>query len=288
MNPLYFLLGLFVMAIWGVNYAIIKLGLNSLDPFLLTALRFLLCAFPCIFFVKRPKGKMFAALLYGLIFGVGMWGMVNLGMYIGVSAGLAALLLQLSAILTIMWGIIFFGESIGRRQILGITIVLIGLFVIIIATGGWHSLSGILCVIIGAFSWSICNIIIKKTHPPDLLAFIVWSSLFSSIPLFALTYWIKGASPFLILPHELTGVAIFSICFQAYIATIFGYYVWNFLLKKHSATLVAPLSMFVPIFSFASAYWIFHETLPPIKLFAVIIMIIGMGIFLLPRRKPTK
>ncbi|MCX7122880.1 MAG: EamA family transporter [Gammaproteobacteria bacterium] len=280
MKPQHLLLGLFVMAIWGTNFAIIKLGLDTLDPFLLTAFRFLLCAVPGVFFVKRPKGKMWAALLYGLIFGIGLWGMVNLGMDIGVPAGLAALLLQLSALFTIAWGVFFFGESISRRQCIGIVIALLGFGAIILATGGWSSLTGTLCVIIGAFSWSLCNIIIKKTHPPNLLAFIIWSSLFSAIPLFALTYWLKGPLPFLLLPHELTGATIFSVLFQAYITTLFGYWVWNFLLKKYSVAQVAPLSMLIPVFGFASAYWMFHETLSPFKILGVVVMLIGMGIFL--------
>ena len=37
-----FLLAILVAAIWGANYSVIEMGLASLDPFLLTALRFTL------------------------------------------------------------------------------------------------------------------------------------------------------------------------------------------------------------------------------------------------------
>lgn len=272
------------MLIWGSNYSIIKMGLSTLDPFLLTALRFLLCAFPCIFFVKRPNGYMRVAALYGLIFGIGLWGMVNLAIDRGISPGLAALLLQLSAFFTIVWGMLFFKESIHPRQWMGMIISLIGFFVIVALTKGWNSFLGILLVLIGALSWSLCNVLIKKYRPPDLLAFIVWSSLFSAVPLFVLTYVVKGSTPFLTLPHALTGSAIFSLLFQAYITTIFGYGVWSFLLREYSAAQVAPLSLLVPIFGFASAYWLFHETLSPLKMIGVLIMLMGMGVFLTPRR----
>lgn len=43
-----------IMAIWGVNFSVVKLGLEALDPMLLTALRFALAAIPAIFFVKKP------------------------------------------------------------------------------------------------------------------------------------------------------------------------------------------------------------------------------------------
>ncbi|QXX05824.1 EamA family transporter [Vibrio neptunius] len=39
-----------IMAIWGLNFSVVKLGLEALDPMLLTALRFTLAAIPAVFF----------------------------------------------------------------------------------------------------------------------------------------------------------------------------------------------------------------------------------------------
>ena len=47
------LLGLFVTLLWGANFSVIKLGLATVDPFLLTALRFLFCALPAIWLLPR-------------------------------------------------------------------------------------------------------------------------------------------------------------------------------------------------------------------------------------------
>ncbi|HIO97839.1 MAG TPA: hypothetical protein EYG71_07935 [Leucothrix sp.] len=47
-------LALLITAILGVNFSVIKIGLSSLDPFTLSGLRFLLCAFPLVFFIKKP------------------------------------------------------------------------------------------------------------------------------------------------------------------------------------------------------------------------------------------
>jgi O-acetylserine/cysteine efflux transporter len=275
------MLGVFVMMIWGANYSVIKVGLDSLDPFMLTALRFFLCALPAIFFVKPPRGKMWAAVIYGLIFGIGLWGMVNLGMYWGVPAGLAAVLLQFSAFFTILWGMLFFNDALKPGQAIGILIALVGFLIIIATSKGWTALSGVLLIILAAFSWSLCNIIIKKTQPNNLLPFIIWSSLFSAAPLFLLTYCIKGALPFILLPDELNKSAVFSLFFQAYVTTIFGYWVWSFLIKKYSATEVAPLSMLIPVFGFAGAYGMFHEVLSPIKVCGAVVMLAGMALFLL-------
>jgi len=57
----------------------------------------MLTAFPLVFFLPKPDVKLSIVALYGILFGVGLWGMVNLGIHLGASAGVASLLLQLSA-----------------------------------------------------------------------------------------------------------------------------------------------------------------------------------------------
>ena len=49
------LIALVVIVAWGVNFVVIKVGLDGLPPMLLGALRFLLVAFPAVLLVRRPK-----------------------------------------------------------------------------------------------------------------------------------------------------------------------------------------------------------------------------------------
>ncbi|MFZ1872288.1 MAG: EamA family transporter, partial [Chania sp.] len=59
------LLALLVVIIWGMNFVIIKYGLQGMPPFLLAGLRFLLVVFPAIFFVPKPKLPWKWLALYG-------------------------------------------------------------------------------------------------------------------------------------------------------------------------------------------------------------------------------
>ncbi len=49
------LLAMLVVVVWGLNFVVIKVGLHSMPPMLLAGLRFLLVAFPAIFFVRVRK-----------------------------------------------------------------------------------------------------------------------------------------------------------------------------------------------------------------------------------------
>ncbi|CNB26855.1 permease of the drug/metabolite transporter (DMT) superfamily [Yersinia enterocolitica] len=94
-----FLIALLITAIWGVNFSIIKLGLITADPLILAGIRFTLCALPAVFFIKKPDTSWRYIIGYGLLFGIGLWGIVNLGIKAGVSAGIASLVLQFGAFL---------------------------------------------------------------------------------------------------------------------------------------------------------------------------------------------
>ncbi|MFD2017044.1 EamA family transporter [Vibrio olivae] len=52
------LLALTIVLIWGVNFVVIKVGLQGMPPLLLAGLRFALVAFPAVFFIKRPNCRL--------------------------------------------------------------------------------------------------------------------------------------------------------------------------------------------------------------------------------------
>ncbi|MSE17952.1 EamA family transporter, partial [Pantoea agglomerans] len=104
MKLTHLLLAVMITAIWGVNFSVIKLGLQAVDPFILAGIRFTLCALPALFFIKKPDVPWRYLISYGLVFGIGLWGLVNLGIKTGLSAGIASLLLQFSAFFTLLLG----------------------------------------------------------------------------------------------------------------------------------------------------------------------------------------
>jgi len=280
-QPLDLALGLLVTIIWGSNFSVIELGLEQLDPFLLTALRFTCCALPLVFFMKRPAGVSLAAIAgYGLLFGVGLWWVVNYAMHLGLTPGLASLILQFSAFFTIFLSAWLLKEKIAGPQIAGVILASLGLLSIIHFTEGQAVLAGTALVLLAALSWSACNLIVKQTRPGDMVAFIVWSSLFAAPPLFLMTWLAKGSAPFYQLGTNLTPSAIFSVLFQAYVTTLFGYRVWNNLMKKYPSAMVAPLSLMVPISGVTTSWLMFDESIGPYKLASIVVILLGIALFI--------
>lgn len=271
-----FSLAILITAIWGVNFSFLKMGLESLDAFTLAGLRFLFCAIPLVFFIKKPDVHMIYVVVYGLTFGVGLWGMVSLGIYFGASAGMASLILQISAFITVLLGVVFLGDSIDRVKVLGFAIAIVGLAFIFTVTDGSVTAIGLMLVLLGALAMSATNIIVKISGVKRMFAFIIWSSLFSPIPLFLIAYFTQGHSEFISSLVNIDGKAIFSIFFQVYPTTLFGYWVWNSLIKKYQVSKVAPLSLLVAVFGVAGSYLIYNEQIGTEKIIAGVLIMTGL------------
>lgn len=272
-------LGILVTIIWGSNFSVIEIGLQNLEPNVLTTMRFALSAFPLIFFVKRPNVSLAVIAAYGTIFGVGLWWVVNLAMSKGMSPGLSSLVLQFSAFFTILLCAVLLKEPIGGVRAASMIVASLGLVLIIASSKATSTLTGTALVLFAALAWSACNLLVKMSRPPDIVAFIIWSSAFSTLALFVLTTLQQGLLPFTRLADHINGAAVFSLMFQAYITTIFGYSVWNGLMKRYEAATVAPLSLIVPISGLITSRIAFGENIAPATWVAIGLVLTGIAMF---------
>ena len=279
------LLAVLVTLVWGVNFPITKLGLRSIDPFVLTGIRFALAALPLVFFIKRPAVKFRYVAAYGFIFGLGMWGVINYGIQVGVSPGIASLIIQLSVFFTMGWGFVLFNEKIRGAQMVGAVLALVGLAGIISTQEGNHAVLGVMLIVLSAVAWSVGNVIIKKSGVKEIFSFMVWASLIPPIPLFLTAWLMHGSAPFEGLQASLDLTAILSILFQVYLATHFAYWGWNSLLKLYPVSTVAPLSLLIPVFGIASSMLILGERVSTPNLISIGIIIAGLAVGLY--RKPA-
>ncbi|MHA6195937.1 EamA family transporter [Pseudomonas wadenswilerensis] len=285
MNKRDLLAGVLVTILWGCNFTVIEWGLRSLDPYLLTLLRFTFCAIPLVFFVKRPAGISSGALaLYGVLFGAGLWWVVNLAIYQGLSPGMSSVFLQFSAFFTIVLSSVFLREPIRVPHCCGMAFAAAGLLLLLLLDDQSSTASGIVLVLLAAVAWSLCNLLVKLKRPAEMIAFIIWSSLFSIPALFALTLASQGWSAFEGLAEGVAWEAVVSVLFQSYITTLLGYLVWNNLMKKYPAAQVAPLSLLVPVSGLIASYVLLGERLSAVQAVAIGLVLLGIVIFLNAQR----
>ncbi len=273
-----FLLALAVVAVWGTNFVIIRLGLNALPPLLFAALRFTLAALPLVLFIKRPAVPWRDLALYGAYIGVGQFGLLFIAINGLIAPGLASLVVQIQVVFTIGLAMRGSGERLVPVQYAALALAIAGIAVILAHTGGTTTPLGVALVIGAAFAWSLGNMVNRRVGKVDMLAFIVWSSLFAIPPLFALALLFEGVAPITAAIAAAGPWVWAAVLWQSVGNTMFGYGAWGWLLARYPAGAVAPMALLVPVFGMgAAAAWL-GEPLPGWKLAAAGLIIGGLAV----------
>ncbi|WP_213132847.1 O-acetylserine/cysteine exporter [Citrobacter sp. FP75] len=278
------LLALLVVVVWGLNFVVIKVGLHNMPPLMLAGLRFLLVAFPAIFFVARPKIPLSLLLGYGLTISFGQFAFLFSAIKFGMPAGLASLVLQAQAFFTIVLGAFAFGERLQGKQLVGIALAVFGVLVLIEASlNGQHvAMLGFMLTLAAALSWACGNIFNKKIMQhesrPAVMSLVVWSALIPIAPFFLASLILDGSDQIVDSLVHIDMTTILSLVYLAFVATIVGYGIWGTLLGRYETWRVAPLSLLVPVVGLASAAVLLDETLSGLQLIGALLIMAGLYI----------
>jgi len=79
---------LLVVLIWGLNFSVIKFGLEELPPIMFSGLRFLIVAIPAVFFIPFPKTSIWNVIGVGGFLGVLKFSFLFVAMKSDASAGI--------------------------------------------------------------------------------------------------------------------------------------------------------------------------------------------------------
>lgn len=271
---------LLTVFVWGFNFTVIKLGLADIPPLFLVSLRFIFSAIPALLFVPRPKAPWAYLAAYGLLLGVGEFGLLFTAMKLGAPAGLSSVLLQSQAFFTAILAAALLRERVRIHNIAGMLTAAAGLALLALA-GGSGSVSGMTAPLAGmlllaAFFWAAANIVVRKMPSAGGLGLVVWSSLFSPLPLLVLSLILEGPANIAAALARPTFAWVGSLVYLVVGSTLFGYGVWNQLILKHGASRIAPFSLLVPIVGISAAALVLGERFSATDAAATVLVLSGL------------
>ncbi len=281
----HFLLALAVVFVWGTNFVVIRWGLEGLPPFAFATLRFAFSALPFVFFMPRPAVSWRKLALFGVLLGVGQFGLLYLAVGNAkstlISPGLASLVIQMQVFFTIGLSMLLTRERLRGYQFAALALCLSGIAVLGAHIDATLTVLGLAIILFAAFFWACANTVVRSAGRVNMLSFMVWSSVFAVPPLALLSLCFEGAA---VVTHSLmhmSTLVVLSVLWQAWANSLFGYGAWNWLLARYPAATVTPVALLVPVFGMSASAIALAEPLQWWKLLAAALVMSGLAMNLL-------
>ncbi|MDF2963070.1 MAG: protein of unknown function transrane [Paenibacillus sp.] len=290
-------IGLIVVSvIWGINFGVSRVVMDTFGPELSTFLRFSL-AVPLFFLVLKVKEKSI-----GIDRG-DIWKLMLIG-FIGVTVLEIAVMYSIkyttlanSSLLNVApWPIfaalftpLFMKEVITRRLLLGGLLAMIG--VVLIIAGGEESLDfksehmlgnllGLGVSIIGALTNLACMPLMKKYSPLRVSSWYILFGVIFLIP-FTLSSWGK------VMWGQITMPTVAAILYNVLLCTFLAFIVWNLCMLKAGATRANFFRYVVPAAALLTGFFMYDEKIIASQIFGGILITAGLVWISMEKTRPA-
>ncbi|NEQ42688.1 MAG: EamA family transporter [Leptolyngbya sp. SIOISBB] len=285
MTVLHTLLAILAASLWGFTFVAIKVGLGEFPPLLFAALRFVVVAFPAVFFVPRTGIAWRWIVAVGLAMGVFQFGLLYIGMEIGMPASLSSLVVQSQALFTLLFSTWILHDVPRRQQWLGLGLAIAGMGAIALSRSGHASILGLLLVLGSAAAWAVGNICIKLAKVTNGFRLLVWMAVIPPLPLLGLSGLLESGQ-WLAL-RSLTPLGVGTILYTGLISSLLCFGFWAYLVQHYSPSRVAPFSLLVPIFGMAFSVVLLGDSLSQWELAGSLLVFVGLCCTIMtPTRAP--
>jgi drug/metabolite transporter (DMT)-like permease len=254
------LLFLVVCLSWGTTWLGIKIAVESAPPLTSAGLRFLI-AFPLfltfawvrgesVFF---PKGSGWFFVFVTVSYFSVPYYLLNYG-ETHVSSGLTALLFSTMPVFILLFSVAFLREKIYLSQIIGIATGFASLYMILKTQGLQLSHSnnlGVLAILSAAVLHALCYVITKKNG--TTISVITYNALpigIAGLLLFSIGHWVEH--PVL---SAITLRSWYALTYLGLFASVGGFIVYFFLLKRLSPVILSFIFIIFPVFAVLIGAW---------------------------------
>ncbi|RKQ70603.1 DMT family transporter [Oceanibaculum indicum] len=271
---------IFVMAVWGANFGVSKLGLQELPPLLLVGLRFALTALFLVPFTRLPRDKMLPVLLLSTTLGLLHFALMFTGLQ-KVDASTAAIAVQIQVPFSALLAAIFFKDKLGWRRALGMALAIAG---VVLLAGEPQTSSNILylgMILTASMIWAVSAIQMKQLSDLDTLTLNGWMGLFAAPQLLVGSWLLEDGQVEAIASAGWQGWG--AVAFMAVAVTIIGYGIWMQMLRRYQVNQVMPFTLLAPMFGVLAGVIMLGESLSLLKLAGGALTILGVAIITVRR-----
>lgn len=263
-----------LVLVWGTAFAAIRAVLVELTPLQLTWYRYL--PFLLIFGLwlvlrRRDRFRLLSARDWGLYVVVGLLGVFgyHIPLYYGMqdggplpgpgaTAGIAAILVATTPLWTLFFSVLMGRESFDKQRVAGSFVAFVGVVVVVLFGAGRPELdlaAKAAIVLLAPILWSLYSIIGKPLVDRHGSLFFAGLSMCMGT-LFLVPYGIGlGFAPLVDFTPALWG----AILYISLAATVAGYAIWNYALKRRRPSEVTAWIYVIPVVATVASWLLLDE-----------------------------
>jgi drug/metabolite transporter (DMT)-like permease len=277
---------LFVV-LWSTGFIGAKLGLPYAEPFTFLAIRLviasvLLALVGLLMGAPWPRGAQLLVhtAVAGLLVHAGYLGGVFFAIEHGLSAGAVSIVVAVQPLLTAALAGRLLGERVGPRQWLGLALGLIGVLLVV-----WSKLSGegsavaVAAALVALISITAGTLYQKRYCPASdirtagAVQYAVSALVLLIVAIFTETMQIQW-----------TGEFVFALAWLVLVLSVGAVGLLFGLIRRGAASRVASLFYLAPPLTAVFGYLLFGETLDPLALLGLAVVVVGVALVNLPGR----
>jgi O-acetylserine/cysteine efflux transporter len=283
MTPQSIVLAAIAAVLWGLSFIASAVALEALSPPQLTALRFMIAAFPALV-VARPPVAWTALVAIGLTLFAGQFLLLFVALATGLPPGLASVTQQTQVFFSVVLAAICLGDKPHRHSVVGMLVAFMGLGLIALSVGRTGPIAALAVGVAAAFSWAIGNVLIKRLGPVPILPLVAWLSLIPPLPALVVSLFYPGPGLFTAMAGA-GWASLGAVLYLGLAATLISYAIWGRLLTMYPTSVVAPFTLLVPVIGVTASALLLGERFTMLRASGMVLILCGVAVAII---SPTK
>ena len=275
MEVRYWILLTFLGALWGSAFMFIKVATPEFGPVALVNSRLIIASLIFLPILLRNK---YIHLLKPIWKQVLVLAVMNnaipftLFSYasFGADSNILAILNATTAFNTMMIAYLWIGENVTLKQLCGLVIGFVGVFILVNPQNSNTTLISSLSALLAAFFYSFSTVYIQKNSVnANKMVLIGWSIIFSAVIMLPVTiFYLPSSIP--------SAVAISSAIWLGAISTGIGFIGYVRLIDKIGAVKTSTVAYFLPVFGIIWGAIFLDEVITPTIIIGCLVVLIGI------------
>jgi drug/metabolite transporter (DMT)-like permease len=287
---------LILYVVWGSTYLGIRIAVESIPPFVMASVRFLIAGVVMLgavllvrrsAFVLPTRAQLRDSFIVGALLMGGGMGAVAWGEQT-VPSGIAALLIAMMPVWVAVYGRVFFHDRLPLAAGLGIAVGMVGVAILVgpsLAIEGSLDPAGVLALLISPMSWAAGSVFAarKARLPADPFLTTALQMLSGAIVLGALGIAVGEFARF--DPAAVTSESMIALVYLTLVGSLVAFTAYAWVLRHAPLPLIATYAFVNPVVAVVLGAVVLDEVVTPLQVVAGTVIVVGVALIILSRSR---